>query len=117
MQAGQLISPESAFTELLANALPAPVVPAFQKLLGFDGILRLYRELQQMPEGEPLPDRLISRLEIDCRISLEDRRRVPAQGPVVAVSNHPYGLLDAALLALFAAGRLEGATSFVYERF
>lgn len=37
-------------------------------------------------------------MRIELRVDSADQERIPAKGPVVVVANHPYGVLDGALL-------------------
>jgi putative hemolysin len=62
-------------------------------------VRELYRRVQQSPEGFRL-ERLLAEMRIDLRIDAADQSRVPAAGPVVVVANHPYGMLDGAILAV-----------------
>jgi putative hemolysin len=39
-------------------------------------------------------------MRIDFRVDSADQSRIPASGPVVVVANHPYGVLDGALLTV-----------------
>jgi putative hemolysin len=39
-------------------------------------------------------------MRIDLRVSAADQSRIPASGPVVVVANHPYGVLDGAILTV-----------------
>src|SRR5260370_92135 len=41
---------------------------------------------------------LLAELAIDLRITDADLRKIPATGAAIAVSNHPFGLLDGAIL-------------------
>jgi putative hemolysin len=43
---------------------------------------------------------LLREMDIDLRIDAADLDRIPKKGPVVAVGNHPYGVLDGAVLAV-----------------
>ena len=59
----------------------------------------LYRRVQQSPEGFRL-EALLASMQIDLRVDAADSARIPATGPVVVVANHPYGVLDGALLTV-----------------
>ena len=64
-----------------------------------DKVRDLYRRVQQSPEGfrlETLLDEMRVRLQVDAA----DQQRIPVSGPVVVVSNHPYGVLDGAILTV-----------------
>lgn len=39
-------------------------------------------------------------MRIELRIDATDQSRIPAHGPVVVVANHPYGVLDGAILTV-----------------
>jgi len=75
-------------------------VPGFAGKLAPVGRVRdLYRRVQQSPEGFGL-EGLLAAMRIEVRIKAADQDRVPRSGPVVVVANHPYGVLDGAILTL-----------------
>src|SRR5215472_2885530 len=69
------------------------------KLTPVGKIRKLYRQAQQAPEGFRL-ENLLSQMKIQMRVSDVDQARIPKTGSVVAVANHPYGVLDGAILTV-----------------
>jgi putative hemolysin len=52
------------------------------------------------PTGSPnAVSRMLEFLGVDYRVPAEELERIPKSGPVVVTANHPYGLLDGAILA------------------
>jgi putative hemolysin len=48
--------------------------------------------------------RLLKSLDLTCDCSEEDLRRIPSQGPVVVVANHPFGLAEGPSLGSLLLG-------------
>jgi putative hemolysin len=59
----------------------------------------LYRRVQSAQSGFHL-EGLLEEMRITLRVDPVDQARIPASGPVVVVANHPYGVLDGALLTV-----------------
>jgi putative hemolysin len=59
----------------------------------------LYRRVQQSPDGFRL-ENLLAEMRVGLRVDPSDQARIPATGPVVVVANHPYGMLDGAILTV-----------------
>lgn len=62
-------------------------------------VRKLYCRAQKSPEGFTL-ENLLSAIRIRLRVDPRDQARIPSRGPVVVVANHPYGVLDGAILAV-----------------
>jgi len=69
------------------------------KFAPVDKVRDLYRRLQRAPEGFCL-ENLLAEMRVELRVDPTDQSRIPASGPVVVVANHPYGVLDGALLTV-----------------
>ena len=69
------------------------------KLAPIGKVRDLYRRVRQAPSGFHL-EGLLAEMRIDLRVDSADQARIPANGPVVVVANHPYGVLDGALLTV-----------------
>lgn len=69
------------------------------KLAPVGRVRSLYQRVQRLPEGFRL-EGLLSEMRIDFQVDSTDQARIPATGPVVVTANHPYGVLDGALLTV-----------------
>src|SRR3984885_10805030 len=83
---------------MLGHKLPAPVEGAIEKLLLMDRFNRLYGDTPG-PGAAPIAKRSLDLLNVHPQVSERDLALIPKQGPVVAVANHPFGLIEGAILA------------------
>jgi len=83
--------------EVLARVAEFPGLAG--KLAPVGKVRDLYRRVQRSPEGFRL-ESLLSEMRVGLRVGVADEARIPARGPVVVVANHPYGVLDGAILTV-----------------
>src|SRR4051794_37183033 len=90
------------FDAVLSRLAPFPVPGvlrgALTRLLGFDEIGRVYEALHSIP-GESIAERLLHFLSVRCAVDDVDLLRVPRSGPAIVTANHPFGILEGAVLA------------------
>lgn len=91
---------EETRTEVLSHVEGFPGIPALaEKFIPVDKVRELYRRVQRSPEGFGL-ENLLAEMRVDLRVDAADIARIPTTGSVVVVANHPFGMLDGAVLAV-----------------
>jgi putative hemolysin len=86
-----------ASSEVLARLSELPGLAA--KFTPVSRVRGLYRRVQQSPEGFQL-ENLLAEMRVRLRLDPADQARIPISGPVLVVANHPYGMLDGAILTV-----------------
>ena len=88
---------------LIPLPLPGPVDRMIETVFGFRHISSVYDEMSQTSTDGPISERLLRKFEIKTRVAQQDLSRIPGTGPVLIVVNHPFGILDGAVLAALLA--------------
>jgi putative hemolysin len=78
--------------------LPA-VGGAIERVLLFDQLNALYRQILHLQDSRQFHEKLLQALRIRYEVSPGDLARIPPDGPVVVTSNHPFGAIEGIILA------------------
>ncbi|MEX0982556.1 MAG: GNAT family N-acyltransferase [Bacteroidales bacterium] len=73
------------------------VAKIMMNLLRINKLNKLYEELSDR-QGVAFIDGLIKKLELDYEVREDELKRIPVDGPLITVSNHPFGGIDGLLL-------------------
>ncbi len=77
-----------------------PGLPGFAgKFIPLDQARELYRRVRQAPQGFQL-EALLQEMKVRLEVQAPDIDRIPVKGPLVAVANHPFGVLDGVALTV-----------------
>lgn len=69
------------------------------KLTGLEGLRNLYLRIRCTETGARFTDKILACLGVKLEVSRAGLGRIPKSGPLVVVANHPYGGVEAAVLA------------------
>jgi putative hemolysin len=89
-----------AFASFPTNRLPGPLAAALNRFLRIDELEELY----QRTRGRDFVRGLLEELDVQVKLTASDIGKIPLTGAVVAISNHPFGILDGVMLADLLTG-------------
>ena len=75
-------------------------LPGFAgRFISMEQARELYERVRSAPRGFRL-EALLAEMKVKLDVQAADLERIPIKGPLVAVANHPFGVLDGAALAV-----------------
>lgn len=96
--AGPLFNLDSPFADPVRHTLFSMVRKPLSKLLRLDTLNSMYTTLQQGGDDQSFADKALDLLGVKFTVDGQPVNRVPKKGPLVAVCNHPFGVLEGLLL-------------------
>jgi putative hemolysin len=74
-----------------------PLQRLLRRLSPLERVRELYQRAQE-PSGRSILENVLTEMRVQYRVADSDLARVPATGPAIVTANHPFGLLDGAVL-------------------
>jgi putative hemolysin len=71
---------------------------ALRSVFAVDRLLELFEAARNQRDGDPIAN-LLALLDVTCHWDANELDRIPRQGPLLIAANHPFGLLEGAILA------------------
>ena len=89
---------ENPYQTPIRRAMLGLFQPALEKTLGFGTLNRLYVCTQENRRPVPFAEKALEALNVSVNLPPEGLARIPASGPLIVVSNHPFGGLEGLVL-------------------
>ena len=90
---------EERSADVLSHVAESGIPALAERFIPVGRVRELYHRVRQSSEGFGL-EGLLTEMRVELRVDPADLARIPAAGPVVVVANHPFGMLDGAVLAV-----------------
>lgn len=85
---------ENAVQQRLFNIVKRPL----ERLLAIPDLNDIHARARAMDSERRFTERVLDAMSLEVILSDEDRSRIPSEGAVVAVSNHPFGGIEGVIL-------------------
>ncbi|BCS90064.1 lysophospholipid acyltransferase family protein [Pseudodesulfovibrio sediminis] len=95
---GPLFNLDSPFVDPVRHTLFSMVKKPLSKLLRLDTLNTMYSALHATGSDAPFLDKAMELLDVNFSVEGQPVCRIPKTGPLVAVCNHPFGVLEGLLL-------------------
>jgi len=98
-QDGPLLNLDSPFGDPVRQTLFSLVKKPLSKVLRLDTLNSLYTEVNDTKQDKSFAEQALKTLGVKFTIDGQPVSRIPKKGPLVAVCNHPFGVLEGLILA------------------
>ncbi|MEM1431823.1 MAG: lysophospholipid acyltransferase family protein [Pseudomonadota bacterium] len=90
-----------SYAHTFTSPIQVRTIQTMELLTGKLRLLRLIRKFEAMgvPEGQGFWKQALDTMGIQLRTPREQIERIPRDGPLIIVANHPHGLVDGMVLA------------------
>ncbi len=86
--------PQDGLSHVAMSLLTRPI----EHLAGLRALNQKYSRIQSIPAGLEFVNKALSEMCVSVEVTETDRARIPAQGPVLVVANHPFGAIEGLIL-------------------
>jgi putative hemolysin len=83
---------------LFGEKMPPILKVMMEKLVNMPELRRLCEHAYSQSALRPFGDLILEALGVTYQLSAEDRKRIPRNGPLLVVANHPFGAIEGLVL-------------------